>query len=553
MTPADRVLGRYELLGILGTGGMATVYLGIATGEAGFHRLFAIKVLHRHLMAEPQFIEMFLDEARIAATLRHPNVVPIVDLGTHDGAYYVAMEYVEGCSLATLLRKHRKARPPRLLVPLMLDALAGLEAAHAAVDAAGQPMQLVHRDVSPQNILIGIDGTARLTDFGIARANARVSTTEPGHIKGKYSYMSPEQFRNSADLDRRADVFSAGSVLWSMLTARCLFQADSDAATIYNIIKLEVPLPSTIGLRPPTAFDAVCLRALAREPDDRFATAQAMEEALRDAALRAGGLASRREVGAWVLEAVAAELAATREAIRIAATSPRRPGGELAAIRAVHDAAKVTSTSGDALAPIPAPVSTGSGVQPGLVEASDPGAPATGAARPPPDRAARRRVAVAAGGVLGAIIVGVVAALAMGRAPADAELPPTPAPRARAAPAAAPLPTVSAPAQTRPAAPHAGAAPSKPAAPLPAPAPAGVAPMLARPVEIAPAPRAASAAPPRPRPAASAPARPPPPPPRHRPAAPVASAPSPPAEPPPVAAEPAPAKTWDNDSPVPPP
>src|SRR5579863_10487856 len=190
-----RMLGRYELIGTLGTGGMATVYLARTAGEAGFQRMFAVKILHPHLAKESGFISMLLDEARIAARLHHPNVVPIVDLGSQDGAHFVAMEYIEGCSLSALLKKKRDDRPARFLVPIMLDALAGLDAAHSLVDDEGEPMNLVHRDVSPQNILVSIDGTARITDFGIARAEARISATRPGQLKGKYAYMSPEQIR----------------------------------------------------------------------------------------------------------------------------------------------------------------------------------------------------------------------------------------------------------------------------------------------------------------------------------------------------------------------
>lgn len=550
---ADRRLGRYELVGTLGAGGMATVYLGLTTGEGGFQRLFAIKVLHHYLMSEPQFIEMFLDEARIAAALRHPNVVPIVDLGTHDGAYYVAMEYVEGCSLATLLNKHARERPPRLLVPLMLDALAGLEAAHAAVDDAGQPMRLVHRDVSPQNILIGVDGTARLTDFGIARASTRVNTTQPGSVKGKYAYMSPEQFGNSAELDQRADIFSAGSVLWSMLTARRLFQADHDAATIHNIMKLEVPAPSRIGLRPPGVFDAVCLRALERDPAQRFATAQAMEDALREAAARAGGLASRREIAAWVVETMAAELAATRAAIRGAALGPgRRPSH----VR-IHGTSSVTSSSGAsgaagrARAPSPADGCGDAGID---LDDAEPGeALGRGSADVPAAAASRwRRVAaVGAGSVLCTIIAGVLwmmlrapepTAVRIPRlAPAGPVLPsgetgfrpataaaPSPAPRVSVpAPAPSPAPRVSVPAPAPPMSTEVLAAP--------VPAVEAVLPRAAPAHSRLPAPPRAAPAPRR-KPAATVPP-PPPPPPADRPAAPP---------------EPS-TRAWDKDSPVPPP
>jgi serine/threonine-protein kinase len=314
------LLGRYTILGKLGTGGMATVYLANNAGELGFQRLCAIKVLHPHLAADHEFIQMLRDEAQIAALLHHPNVVPIVDLGTHNGILYVAMEYVEGCSLSALARKCGDERPPELLVPIVLDALAGLDAAHSLTDHDGQSLRLVHRDVSPQNILVGIDGTARITDFGIARASSRITSTRPGEIKGKLAYMSPEQVR-SGEIDRRSDLFSAGAMLWTLLTGRKLFIADNDAATMHNIAFMDIPPPSTIGSCPPAAFDAVCARALERDPDRRFATAAEMEHALREAG---GTLASRRDVGEWIVRLFHDELTGRRRLIRAIAAAPER-------------------------------------------------------------------------------------------------------------------------------------------------------------------------------------------------------------------------------------
>ena len=310
-----RVLGRYELLGTLGRGGMATVYLGRTAGEAGFQRLFAIKVLHPHLADDAEFVSMLLDEARIAARLHHPNVVPIVDLGTQGTIHYVVMEYVEGCSLSALLRKYRDSRPPRLIIPIMLDALAGLHAAHTLLDDDGAPLRLVHRDVSPQNILVGVDGTARITDFGIARAESRINTTRPGQVKGKIAYMSPEQIGGKA-LDLRSDIFSAGGMLWCALTGRKLFLGTSDAETMTNILDMPVPPASTMGLKPPPAFDAACARALERDPTKRFASAQEMEDALREMATVCNLLAQRREVAEWVKSAFGDELSARRKAVR---------------------------------------------------------------------------------------------------------------------------------------------------------------------------------------------------------------------------------------------
>jgi serine/threonine-protein kinase len=318
-----RMLGRYELLGALARGGMATVHLARHRGEAGFQRLFAIKVMHAHLADEEEFVSMLLDEARIAARLHHPNVVPIVDLGSQDGIHYVVMEYVEGCSLAALLAKFRDERPPRLLASILLDVLSGLHAAHTLTDEDDNPMNLVHRDVSPQNVMVGLDGTARLTDFGIARAASRIMSTRPGQMKGKIAFMSPEQIRAAVTIDGRADLFSAGAMAWSAFTGRRLFLGDSDAITLGNILSMKLTPPSEIGLKPPAVFDELILRALARDPDDRFASAQEMEEALRAAAEKGGCLGSRREVAAWVTAGFGDALADRRKAIKAAVSGDR--------------------------------------------------------------------------------------------------------------------------------------------------------------------------------------------------------------------------------------
>jgi serine/threonine-protein kinase len=226
------------------------------------------------------------------------------------------MEYIEGCSLSALLAKDRDARSPRLIVPVVLDALAGLHAAHCLTDDEGRPMQLVHRDVSPQNIVVGIDGTARITDFGIAKAASKINSTQPGQLKGKLSFMAPEQLKNASDVDARTDVFAAGAMLWSALTGRKLFLGASDAETLNNILTLDVPRPSTIGFQPPAELDAICLKALERDPAQRFQSMADMEDALRVAAERAGVLGSKREVAEWIVARFGDELAERRSVVR---------------------------------------------------------------------------------------------------------------------------------------------------------------------------------------------------------------------------------------------
>jgi serine/threonine-protein kinase len=318
--PVPHALGRYEIIARLARGGMGTVYLGRHSGEAGFQRLYAIKVMHAHLADEPQFVEMLLDEARLAARLHHPNVTPVVDLGSENGLHYIVMEYVEGASLAALLTKHRDARPPRMIIPLFLDALSGLHAAHTITDDDGRPMNLVHRDVSPHNVLVGVDGTARITDFGVAKAKSRIHSTRPGELKGKFGYMSPEHFRDATSLDCRSDIFSAGAMLWSALTGRRLFVGENDAETLSNILLAEIRPPSTVGHCPPAEFDAVVLKALERERDKRFSSAAEMEDALREAAIACKMHGSKSEVAAFVKTTFEKELVVLRDAVRKAAS-----------------------------------------------------------------------------------------------------------------------------------------------------------------------------------------------------------------------------------------
>ena len=315
-------LGRYELLGTLGHGGMANVYLGRHAGEAGFQRFYAIKVLHSHLAEEEGFVMMLFDEARIAARLHHPNVVPIVDLGSQDGVHYVVMEYVEGCSLSTLLQGSRDSRSPRLIIPIILDTLNGLHAAHTLTDDDGTPMRLVHRDVSPQNILVGTDGTARITDFGIAKAESRITSTRPGDIKGKASFMSPEQIMDASRVDCRADVYSVGVMLWMSLTGQRLFQGPNSVASFSNVLNMTVDPPSTVGFRPPAVLDRICMRALERDRDCRPSTALEMEEALRAVSAANGLLGSKREVADWVQSVVGPDITKRHASVR--ATITRR-------------------------------------------------------------------------------------------------------------------------------------------------------------------------------------------------------------------------------------
>lgn len=315
----QRFLGRYELIGELARGGMGTVYLARHAGEAGFQRLFAVKVMHAHLAEEGDFVDMLRDEARLAARIHHPNVVAIVDLGSQEDLHYVVMDYVEGPPFGTLIKRSGPEPNLERVITVIADTLEGIHAAHTLTDEDGNALHLVHRDVSPQNILVGADGVARITDFGIAKAETRIASTRPGTRKGKLAFMSPEQITNDELVDQRADIWAAGVVLWTALAGKNLFRAENDAATMHSVLTKEIPLPSTMGRKPPAFLDAVVMRALQRNPGDRYATALEMADALRMVAAQHGLQCSRQKVASWVNELFTEELALRRKAIRAAA------------------------------------------------------------------------------------------------------------------------------------------------------------------------------------------------------------------------------------------
>jgi eukaryotic-like serine/threonine-protein kinase len=313
--PRKTQLGRYEVIGVLGRGGMATVYLANSGGEAGFSRLVAVKVLHPHLAEQEDFVAMLLDEARLAARIHHPNVVPVVDLQSDGVQHHIVMDYVEGCSFNELLNSRERNIPLRIVVTIVLDALNGLQAAHTLTDAAGTPLKLVHRDVTPQNILVGVDGMARLTDFGVALARSCIHHTHQRQLKGKLAFMAPEQIR-CLPIDHRADIFSVGCLLWRALTGQALFLGSTEVETMSNVLSKAIVPPSIVNQGIPDSLDSICLRALEREVDRRWGSAAEMEEALREAALSCDLVASRKEIGDWVKKACRRELDERRLAVR---------------------------------------------------------------------------------------------------------------------------------------------------------------------------------------------------------------------------------------------
>ena len=326
--PAVTRIDRYELIYRLGTGGMGNVYLARRRNDSGLQRLFAVKAMHALLSADTEFANMFLDEAHIASQLHHINVVGIVDLGRFAGRLYLVMDYVEGPTFAQLLAP-TVDRSPALVCEVVIDMLHGLHAAHCLTNEAGEKFELVHRDVSPSNILVGTDGVARLTDFGIAKARMRRTSTSPGVRKGKLSYSAPEQITNPGREDARCDVFAAGVVLWNALTGKRLFDGDNEAAVILRVVKAEIPPPSTVGLAPPPCLDAVCLRALARDPAHRYPTAAEMADDLRRVTRENDLVAGPEQVASWVSRHFGDELERRRAAIRALAPISDDTGGTL--------------------------------------------------------------------------------------------------------------------------------------------------------------------------------------------------------------------------------
>ena len=308
-----RVVGRYALYNEIAAGGMATVHIGRLLGPVGFARTVAVKRLHPQFAKDPEFVSMFLDEARLAARVQHPNVVATIDVVATDGELFLIMDYVRGESLSKLLRAVRKEggrMPPRIAASIVCGFLHGLHAAHEAKDERGARIDLVHRDVSPQNVLVGADGIPRVLDFGIAKAAGRIQVTRDGQIKGKLAYMPPEQL-SGRELTRAVDIYAAAVVMWETLTGERLFKGETEGETLAKILRDPVAPPSAVVPGLTKAFDAPLLKALSRDPRQRHATARELAFELE----KCGGVASATEVGEWVEKLVGPILSAREDQI----------------------------------------------------------------------------------------------------------------------------------------------------------------------------------------------------------------------------------------------
>ena len=294
--------GKYLLEKQLAVGGMAEVFLANQTGPAGFRKTLCIKRILPNFVNDASFIEMFLDEARTAAQLSHPNIVQIYELGETEGSYYIAMEYIRGPSVSKVIRRLKQNElsiPLHYAAKIIANVCAGLEFAHTFADADGQPLHLVHRDISPDNILVSFTGAVKMIDFGIAKAKTNQSKTQAGAVKGKFSYMSPEQIMG-ANLDGRSDLFSLGIVLYELTTLQKPFGEDADLMTVSAIVNDPPPLPSEFLDGYPAVLQDVIVHALAKDRRERYASAQDMQHELERFIHEQGEFLSERDIGNYM-------------------------------------------------------------------------------------------------------------------------------------------------------------------------------------------------------------------------------------------------------------
>jgi eukaryotic-like serine/threonine-protein kinase len=342
MLPGTNI-GKYKILTHLASGGMASVYLARSFGAAGFSRIVAIKKPHQQILADKRSLAMFMDEARLAARIHHPNVVSTLDLELEGDVFYMIMEFIEGDGLSGLLSSASERQEPMpipIALRIIIDALHGLHAAHELRNEAGEFSGIVHRDVSPQNILVGVDGLSRITDFGIAQARERAVLTNVGELKGKFAYMSPEQ-ASAQPIDRRTDIFAAAVVLWECLAARRLFHAENYIQLIAQVCLGE--LSSIQAHRQiPKSLEAVLYKALSRTPDERFESALLFAEAL-EASCGAENISNHNTVGQWARRLAEVHLDRVHQAIR----------GETPKVPEAKSAAKNTTTQASSLSRTP--------------------------------------------------------------------------------------------------------------------------------------------------------------------------------------------------------
>jgi serine/threonine-protein kinase len=392
-------------------------------GSAGFSRLVAIKRLHRELAADRGLVAMLVDEARMASRIRHANVIDTLDLVAYDGAFSLVLEYVEGDSLSSLIKRATDLGedvPRSIALAIICGVLRGLDAAHEARSDDGAPLGIVHRDVSPQNVLVGVDGVPRVIDFGVAKALGRLGSTRPGEVRGKYTYMAPEQLM-SRPVTRQADVYSAGVVLWELLAHRRLFTGDDWRTIINDVMKGNVPNPSDADPNVPPELDEITKKAIARDLGMRYLTAREFLDELKPFPR-----ASDDEVGAWVRRLAAEELAKRQRLVQEHATATDGQSVEdlMRDLKRSRSGAvpvlepELLTSRTDVVAPLTAAFALPSQLEPGTTLMSVSPATTSGAMEiEPPVLPKRRGVAVVAIGIIASLVV--LTLVGLGRRSAD--------------------------------------------------------------------------------------------------------------------------------------
>lgn len=324
-----RKIGKYEIVAPLGRGGAGEVFLALATGLGGFKKLVVVKMLHSHFEDDKNLVEMFLDEARLAARLSHPNVVQTLEVGVEGDRHFIAMTYLEGLPLDQVLARFGKRAqriPPPVGARIVIDVLDGLAYAHQLKDYDGAPLSIVHRDVSPSNVFVCWDGSVKLLDFGIAKAERRRANTDSGIIKGKFGYIAPEQATGDR-VDARADIWSCGVVLWELLSSKRLFPNLNDVTTLRKLVAGTIPsIQDAVDEPLPAELVTVVERALQRSSSDRYADATEMRDELQAYLDSLETAVTRDDVAECIGERFAGEREAQQATVRAAVG-----GGKLAA------------------------------------------------------------------------------------------------------------------------------------------------------------------------------------------------------------------------------
>ncbi|MCE9573770.1 MAG: serine/threonine protein kinase, partial [Deltaproteobacteria bacterium] len=326
--------GKYYLLERINVGGMAEVFRAKAFGVEGFERLVAVKRILPNIAEDKEFIKMFIDEAKIAVQLNHANIAQIFDLGVVDSSYYIALEHIHGRDLRNIFDRCRNGGEPMPIAQacfVSMKMCEGLDYAHNKRDQAGREINLVHRDVSPQNVLISFEGEVKIIDFGIAKAAGKGSKTQAGILKGKFGYMSPEQVRG-LPIDRRSDIFSCGIVLYELLTGERLFVGESDFSTLEKVRNVEILPPSTYNRKIPDELERIVLKALAKDADDRYQNAIDLHDELQAFVYTAGEFYSRKDLASWMKRSFAKEI--EEETAKLEQYRQLKPPAEVVAPRA---------------------------------------------------------------------------------------------------------------------------------------------------------------------------------------------------------------------------